>query len=71
MERLEVFGQEKCHGRHGGFRLPLLRPAPAEVHPEAVVTHQHQEGSVQGAVWAFRFRENPFHDKNNAFFYFR
>ena len=61
MERLEVFGQEKCHGRHGSLRLPLLRPAPAEVHPEAVVTHQHQEGSVQGArgqqrVWQSSFK---------------
>ena len=42
----KLLGSQNCQGRHGGLRLALVSPAPAEVHPEPVVSHQQQEGLV-------------------------
>ena len=40
---------QQRQGWHGGLGLPLVSPAPAEVHPEPVVSHQQQEGLVQSS----------------------
>ena len=42
----ELLRRQNCQGRHRCLRLPLVSPAPAEVHPEAVVSHQQQERLV-------------------------
>ena len=43
----ELLRSQQRQGRHGGLGLALVSPAPGEVHPEPVVSHQQQEGSVQ------------------------
>ena len=48
MLRAEMFRRKQCQGWHGGLYLPLVSPSEAEVHPEPVVSHQQQEGLVQG-----------------------
>ena len=43
----KLLRRQQSQGRHGGLRLALVSPTPAEVHPEPVVSHQQQEGLVQ------------------------
>ena len=44
----ELLRSQNSQGRHSRLGLALVSPAPGEVHPEPVVSHQQQECSVQG-----------------------
>ena len=47
MLRSELVRSQNSQGRHSRLGLALVSPAPGEVHPEPVVSHQQQEGLVQ------------------------
>ena len=45
----KLLGSQNCQGWHRGLRLALVSAAPAEVHPEPVVSNQQQEGPLQSS----------------------